>query len=164
MGCAICSEFDCSPTAGLSGDIHLAYLGHWVACNFSDAVIVHCDIARKALAKKYGRRHDVYIIAHPNYIGYYPNNISKEDARKTLGLEPSYLVFLFFGGIRPNKGIEHLVSAFKDIPGDRYRLIIAGKPNQPTDYFDKLVTASRASPQGAGAGAGLDLAKRGADR
>jgi glycosyltransferase involved in cell wall biosynthesis len=43
-------------------------------------------------------------------------------------LAPDQRVLLFLGAIRPYKGLERLVEAFRRIPGDELRLVIAGKP------------------------------------
>jgi len=54
------------------------YLGHWIAANLSDRVIVYCEEARRLLKMKYGRNRNIYYVDHPNLIDYYPNNVSKE--------------------------------------------------------------------------------------
>lgn len=74
------------------------YLGHWIAANLSNRVIVYCDKARRLLAEKYGRKRRVYRVDHPNVVGYYPNTVSSEEARRMLGISPGQLVFTFFGG------------------------------------------------------------------
>jgi glycosyltransferase involved in cell wall biosynthesis len=48
------------------------------------------------------------------------------------------VVFAFIGGIRPNKGIERLISAFQEVDDDRFRLLIAGRPWEPTAHINKL--------------------------
>jgi beta-1,4-mannosyltransferase len=119
------------------------YLGHWIAANFTDSVIVHCEFARKSLARKYGRRDGVYVVDHPHFIGIYPNILTKEEARTQLGLTADQTVFVFFGGIRPNKGIEDLITAFREVPGESLRLVIAGKPWPPSEYLSRLITLAR---------------------
>jgi beta-1,4-mannosyltransferase len=114
------------------------YLGHWVAVNFSERVIVHCKEARHLLAARYGRKKDVFEVSHPNFIDRYPNDISQEAARLQLNLTNNACVFLFFGGVRPNKGIENLIQAFIKMKGEQYRLIIAGNPGNQADYSKDL--------------------------
>lgn len=113
-------------------------LGHWVAANFSDRVIVHCREAQRLLVEKYGRRNHVLVVDHPNFISIYPNTISKETARKQLDLPNNAIVFMFFGGIRPNKGIETLIQAFFNLQGGDFRLVIAGKVAPPEIYAQAL--------------------------
>ena len=103
-------------------------LAHKAVAQLANAIIVHCEYAREALSREFYRRRNVFTIAHPNYIGVYPNSISRQEARVQLGLAPDQRVLLFLGAIRPYKGLERLVEAFRRIPGDELRLVIAGKP------------------------------------
>lgn len=114
------------------------YLGHWVAVNLVDKVIVHCQAAHQLLSQKYGRRSNLYVVDHPNCISWYPNTVSKELARSTLNLPSIARVFAFLGGIRPNKGIETLVQAFSMLEGSALRLVIAGKVFRPESYAESL--------------------------
>lgn len=103
-------------------------LAHRAVAQIATAIIVHCEYAREALAREFYRRRNVYTIAHPSYTGSYPNTLSKHEARVRLGLSNQQQVFLFLGTIRPYKGIDRLVEAFRKLPGDNLRLVIAGKP------------------------------------
>jgi beta-1,4-mannosyltransferase len=115
------------------------YLGHWAAVNLTNIVLVHCAPARDAITRLYGRRSGVELITHPNFIGVYPDDIRQDKARATLGLQQDDKVFLFFGGVRPNKGIDVLIQVFKRIPGEHLRLIIAGQP-QPGIGYDSVIS------------------------
>jgi glycosyltransferase involved in cell wall biosynthesis len=114
------------------------YLGHWVAVNLTQRVIVHCEAARDALAGRYGRRRNVHVVWHPHLVGVYPDEMPRDEARLRLGLGADDLVLLFFGGIRPNKGIESLINAFAQLPGKSLRLVIAGKQWRPPEYLEAL--------------------------
>lgn len=116
----------------------LDYTGHWLASNWTTRVIVHCQEARKLLAERYGRRRNIYFVDHPNVIDYYQNSISREDARTKLGLPDDAIVFLFIGGVRPNKGIELLIQTFKQHDGGHLRLMIAGGVFPPETYVQSL--------------------------
>ncbi len=70
-------------------------------------------------------------VPHPNYIGAYPDQVTREAARWELGLGNQERVALFLGTLRPYKGIEVLVDAVDAL--DRatprsWRLLIAGAP------------------------------------
>jgi len=110
------------------------YTGHWIAANLSQRVIVYCKEARRLLKARYGRSKDIYFVDHPNLIDYYPNMISKENARNWLSLPSNAFVFAFVGGIRPNKGVELLIQAFRNLSNPNYRLIIAGGVFPPESY------------------------------
>lgn len=114
------------------------YLGHWVAAQFTDAVIVHCRFAREALARRFGRRRNVHLVHHPHFVGVYPETVGRLAARRTLGMQRDQVVLLFFGGVRPNKGLTDLLKAFGELRGASVRLVIAGKPWPPRDYADSL--------------------------
>lgn len=114
------------------------YLGHWVAVNLVNKVIVHCQAARQLLTQKYGRCSNVHVVDHPNCINWYPNTTSREFARFALNLPSDVRVFAFLGGIRPNKGIETLIQAFSTLEGSELRLIIAGKVFPPEAYAISL--------------------------
>jgi beta-1,4-mannosyltransferase len=114
------------------------YLGHWFAARFTNSVIVHCHAAAKALTKRFGRHRGIYVVSHPNYIGVYPGTVDRDGARAQLGLLPDQTVFLFFGGLRPNKGIDHLINSFRQLPGEHLILLIAGQPWPPESYIEDL--------------------------
>lgn len=52
------------------------------------------------------------VAPHGNYIGIYPNTRSRSQCREALGIPSGDTVFLFFGMIRPYKGLEELLEAF----------------------------------------------------
>src|SRR5581483_9462322 len=49
-------------------------------------------------------------------------------ARAELGLPANALVYLFLGFIKPYKGVEELIEAFRRMDGAPLRLLIVGKP------------------------------------
>ena len=67
-----------------------------------------------------------------------PNtNLSTKEAKKRLGIHESHKTILFFGRIKPYKGLEFLIPAFQKIvqAHSDYRLIIAGQLEMPTDSY-----------------------------
>jgi glycosyltransferase involved in cell wall biosynthesis len=71
----------------------------------------------------------VRISRHGHYIGAYPDYVGREAARDSLGIKKEEDVILFFGQIRPYKGVEVLIAAFRRLLVDRphCRLVLAGK-------------------------------------
>ena len=70
----------------------------------------------------------IVCIPHSSYLGVYPDWVSREGARRRLGLEPDERVLLTLGQIRPYKGLDRLLD-FVDGPGaadPRLRLLVAG--------------------------------------
>ena len=64
------------------------------------------------------------IIPEGSYVGYYPDTIGKKQARSYFELREDDMVFLFFGSLRPYKGVEDLITHFKKMTDAH--LIIAG--------------------------------------
>ena len=97
-----------------------------------DAVIAHCEAAKSEVVKAFGVRADkVWVVPHGNYIGAYPNAVSRETAREEFGFAPDELVFGFVGQIRPYKGVLELLEAFEQLQQTTeqpLRLLIAGQP------------------------------------
>jgi D-inositol-3-phosphate glycosyltransferase len=68
------------------------------------------------------------------------SDLSLMEARQRLGIRPGEKAILFFGRIRPSKGLEYLISAFQQLPSEQnaYRLIIAGRPDNCDDYWSTI--------------------------
>jgi glycosyltransferase involved in cell wall biosynthesis len=73
-----------------------------------------------------------------SYIDYYPNTVSKADAKTYLKIDHAKKVFLFFGSISPYKGILELIKEFNF---ENSLLICAGKV-MDTNYFKLLQNAA----------------------
>jgi glycosyltransferase involved in cell wall biosynthesis len=95
----------------------------------SDKVIVHSDIQLPTNKK--------IIIPHGNYINFYPNVVTKHEARKKLDVQQNDFVFLFFGHIKPYKGVELLLNSFQKIQKTNMKLLIVGDCKDP-QYLDLL--------------------------
>jgi len=86
------------------------------------------DSIERVIARLGVDRDKLCVIPEGNYIDYYPNKISGSAARARLDLGTDDFVLLWLGSIRPYKGLQELIEAFKKIAGPEWRLIIAGKP------------------------------------
>jgi len=96
----------------------------------ADAIIAHCATARRHVIEKFGLEDEskLHVIPHGHYVGSYANEIGRTEARKRLGIPGDDLVLLFFGQIRPYKGVLELVDAFTALNRRDVRLMIVGKP------------------------------------
>lgn len=106
-------------------------------CN---AIIVHGSFAKREIIKVYKAKESlIKVVPHGNYINYYPNVISKAQAKNKLQLKAEEVVFLYFGQIRPYKGIPELIDAFKKLNHPQTRLLIVGNPlnNEIADEIQK---------------------------
>jgi beta-1,4-mannosyltransferase len=93
----------------------------------ADSVIVHCEHARTLLQRHFFRDHRVFTIPHGNFIEPYPNTLSRAEARARLGIDPDVFVYLFFGTVRPNKGLDQLVAAFHSLTGQDSILLVGAR-------------------------------------
>ncbi len=57
---------------------------------------------------------DCQVTPHPSYNAFCFEHMTKEKARETLGLSPNKKVLLFFGFVRPYKGLKYLVHAMPE--------------------------------------------------
>lgn len=114
-------------------------LGTAITARLANAMIVHCDRARAALP-----RYDAKIATIPlgHYRDWYPNRVTRAEARQALGIDDAAFVFLFFGWIRPYKGVDAMLEAFGRIDRADVRLLIAGSGSQ-VRTADARVTVAR---------------------
>lgn len=103
-----------------------------IACSkwfydFADGLIFHsrADEERtKTMLAVFEKTHKAFAY-HSNFIGSYPNTMSREEARSLLRIEPGEKVLLCFGQIRKNRGYGHLLKAIETL--DDTVLLIAGE-------------------------------------
>lgn len=70
-----------------------------------------------------------------------PNTpLTPSEAKLRLGIRESERAILFFGRIKPYKGLEYLTAAFQSILArhDDYRLIVVGRPFDCDEYWAKV--------------------------
>lgn len=96
----------------------------------SDAIIVHCNQAKIIVHKEFGiPKTKIYVIPQGNYTQSYKNEISKQEARKILNLEENNFVFLYFGRIRPHKGVDQLIKSYINLKERKnVKMLIIGRP------------------------------------
>ena len=100
----------------------------WLARQI-DGLIVHGESARARVARTWGTRTaPIHVVPHGHYIDAYPNAVGKAEARAWLGIPPDAFVFLSLGFIRPYKGIEQMIHAFRGLADPGARLVVAGLP------------------------------------
>ena len=73
-----------------------------------------------------------------------PNTeLTPEQARQSLGLDPAHKVLLFFGRVTPYKGLDHLIAALAELAkkDESYRLLVAGPIKNCDDYWRQIQEA-----------------------
>ncbi|MGA2964239.1 MAG: glycosyltransferase family 4 protein [Candidatus Korobacteraceae bacterium] len=104
----------------------------------SDRIFVHTEQMKQELREDFGVQQDKIIIIPFGLNNSVPNtDLTSRDAKQRLGLKPTDKTILFFGGIRPYKGLEYLAEAFLGLAAARaeYRLIIAGIPKDGYETY-----------------------------
>ncbi len=122
-----------------------------------DHLFVHTEKMKSELAGEYRVREDaITVIAHPINDAFPDTDLTPAEAKKKLGLKQHDKAILFFGRLRPYKGLEYLIQAFQLLPQNSdYRLIIAGESKKGSEeYFEKIqqmigpgVTSGRILPK-----------------
>jgi glycosyltransferase involved in cell wall biosynthesis len=109
-----------------------------------DAFIVHNKRNKKDLSKIYQiNEKKIFITTHGVFNLIKNKDLSSIQARKHLGLPYNKKILLFFGYIRPYKGIDILIKAFSRITNkvDNILLLIVGQPwNDNWTKYEKLIT------------------------
>lgn len=67
-----------------------------------------------------------FVVPHGHYRGVYADPLDRATARTRLGLDPHAVVLAFVGQLRAYKGVDALCRAFRTLPNEDARLVIAG--------------------------------------
>lgn len=99
-----------------------------------DACICPTHVGEKELINKHKSIRNIkrFTIYLGHYKEAYKNNLSKEEARKILGIKNSDIVLLNLGKIREYKGLIELIEEFKKINQPSYLLYIVGESKNKT--------------------------------
>ena len=104
-----------------------------------DHVFVHTEKMKSELRQDFGVADEaVTVIRHPINDAFPDTELTPEEAKRSLGLREEEKAILFLGRIRPYKGIEYLLDAFKQLLSDEqanYRLILAGEPKKGSEEY-----------------------------
>ncbi len=101
-------------------------------------------MSEKVLAdlKTFAKNKPAQLVPHPLYDNF-GEKISKEEARKKLGINPEDKVILFFGFIRKYKGLDLLLTAFKLLKEKQgvsnLKLLIAGEFYDDKKNYESLL-------------------------
>jgi glycosyltransferase involved in cell wall biosynthesis len=113
-----------------------------------DLLIVHADNIKQQMLEKFDvDSAKIHVIPHgSNAIFFDDQCVSKETARKEIGIPLGKQVILFFGLIKPYKGLEYLLEAFEEIKRhiENAMLLIVGRiaddDHQAYQYYSKLLS------------------------
>jgi len=105
-------------------------------------VIVHSQANRKELLAAFDVPVDrVHVIPSGNLDDFRGAGMDKAEARRRLGIPADAPVALFFGLIKPYKGLDVLLRAFAlaKLRLPKAKLLVAGKPSMPFEWFQALI-------------------------
>ena len=117
-------------------------LANHLIFRLAHAVHVHDAWVAQLVAQRYHRREGVVVIPHGSYIGAYPDTTDREGARaflqaKGIPVREDGFLFLFLGQVRPYKGLETLIAAFRNVTAPHAQLLIVGKAEDPS-YAEEI--------------------------
>ena len=96
---------------------------------FPHLLVVHTSKMKDELVMSFGVRADRVVVMHHGLNDIVPDHgRTRGECRAQLGLPANASVLLFFGRIRPYKGVETLLEAFREVTEDTTFLVIAGAP------------------------------------
>lgn len=112
-------------------------------------LFVHTEGMKADLYRQFGIAPEKVIVIPFGINNAAPQSaLTREEARVRLGLAAGDRALLFFGNIRPYKGLEYLVQAFGTLAerDRRYRLMIAGAPHFGDEaYLERINSEIRAT-------------------
>lgn len=94
---------------------------------------------------------DCQVTPHPSYNAFCFEHMTKAQARERLGLDFNEKVLLFFGFVRPYKGLKHLLNAMpriKERLGNVKLLIVGefGSAEDKDDYVEQIKGLATSNP------------------
>jgi glycosyltransferase involved in cell wall biosynthesis len=104
-----------------------------------DHIFVHTQKMRSELCQEFGvAEKAVTVIRYPINNALPDTELTSAEAKRRLGLRDDERTILFFGRVRPYKGIEYLLDAFRLLFASKqanYRLIVAGEPMKGSEEY-----------------------------
>ena len=101
-------------------------VGRYVMALLANSIICHCEYAARRYTRRFKRRRNLFVIAHGDFRNAYPAEVSREEARRELGIPENAFVYTSFGNIRGYKGHDDMLESFQGLEGDNLRLVVAG--------------------------------------
>jgi glycosyltransferase involved in cell wall biosynthesis len=124
-----------------SRDTFLNRLTLRVQYQLANRVFVHTEKMKLELMEEFGVKESRVTVIPFGINDTVPkSDLSPMEARQRLGIRPGEKAILFFGRIRPSKGLEYLVSAFQQLSNQQngYRLVVAGRPDNCEHYWTSI--------------------------
>lgn len=105
-------------------------------------IFVHTDKMKRQLCEDFRVPEDaITTLRHPINNAFPDTDLTPAEAKRRLGISEGEKAMLFFGRLRPYKGLEYLLSAFELLSetDSGYRLIIAGESKKGSElYYESI--------------------------
>jgi beta-1,4-mannosyltransferase len=104
----------------------------------SEIMIAHSPTVQQEAISALGASPErLFVVPVGNYLSVYkPCEVDAAEARRALGIDRDAFVFLFFGKIRPYKGLPKLLTTFQARFHDSECLVVAGDFIDDAEAFD----------------------------
>ncbi len=106
-------------------------------------IIIHSKAGKFEIIDLFNISEDkITIIPHGNYDFFtHSNKLSKADAKRTLGIHNNTKTILFFGAIRPNKGLRYTILSLPLVKKsiNAVKLLIVGEPYENYKNYSTLI-------------------------
>jgi beta-1,4-mannosyltransferase len=117
-------------------------VGGRLLARFSDVVLAHDEATAQHARSELGLER-VEVVPHGSYVGVYPSGRTREAVRAELGVPAGAFVYLCFGDLRPDKGLDLVLDAFGAIPDAGVALVVAGRVKDPHAQARVLAAGER---------------------
>jgi glycosyltransferase involved in cell wall biosynthesis len=105
----------------------------------AQVIFVHGPAAAAEVAQEFGVDEGRLVrVPHGHWIERYPNEVSRDEARRALGVPDGAFVYAFLGLCKPYKGLEALIDAFVAQREGAF-LVLAGR--FPSPEYQALIAA-----------------------
>lgn len=105
----------------------LHYVERFVMAHLAQGVVVHCGRGKELLRRRLFQSRNVHLIQLGD-AGVLLARSPRSEARAQLGILSDSIVLIFFGSIRPYKGVPDLMRAFRRVRDKRAHLFVVGQP------------------------------------
>ena len=110
--------------------------------HLADQIFVHTEKMKEELCQDFGvDQKTVTVIRHPINDAFPDTALTSDEAKKQLGIGADEKTILFFGRLRPYKGLELLIDAYEQLisRGTNYRLVIASEPKKGSEEYLEII-------------------------
>jgi glycosyltransferase involved in cell wall biosynthesis len=110
----------------------------------ADAIIVHTETCRREFAEVYGERGDVFVVGQGMYVKSEAAKPERSISRELLAIPHEKVVFLFFGQVKPVKGLDLLIRAFgrvREQCPDAFLLVAGRFAHVDSTEYENLIDA-----------------------